>query len=170
MLRAKDLPKTLWAEAVNTAVYVLNRTTHSSRSGIKTAYEAWTGRKPELSHVRVFGSTAYAHVPKQFRKKLDDKAKKLLLVGYQDESSNYRLYDPEKKTIIVSRDVTFNETAANESSNAGGFDEESLKIPRGDEAVEVLESDEEDAPDDAAPPPQKERIEVRNKHHEESDE
>lgn len=110
-------------------------------------------------------------MPKQFRKKLDDKAKKLILVGYQDESSNYRLYDPEKKTIIVSRDVTFNETAANESSNAGGFDEKSLKIPRGDEAVEVPdESDEEDAPDDAAPPPQKERIEVRNKHHEESDE
>ena len=117
MIRAKDLPKTLWAEAVSTAVYVLNRTMHSSRKGIKTAYEEWTGREPELSHVKVFGPMAYAHVPKQFRKKLDDKAKKLILVGYQDESTNYRFYDPVKKTIVVSCDVVFKETGANQSTN-----------------------------------------------------
>lgn len=85
MLRAKDPVKTLWAGAVNTAVYVLNRTTYSSRENIKMAYEEWTGRKQALGRVRVFGSTAYAHIPKQFRKKLDDKAKKFILVGYQDE-------------------------------------------------------------------------------------
>ena len=89
MLRAKELPKFLWAEAVSTAVYVLNHTTHSSRKNLKTAYEAWTNRKPNLEHIRVFGSTAYMHVPKRLRRKLDDKAKKTILVGYQGESSNY---------------------------------------------------------------------------------
>ena len=64
MLRAKDLPKNLWAEAVSTEVYLLNRTIHSNDKGVTTPYEAWTGRKPELEHVRIFGSVAYTHVPK----------------------------------------------------------------------------------------------------------
>ncbi|EZA62197.1 Copia protein [Ooceraea biroi] len=82
MLRAKSLPKNLWAKAVSTAVYVLNRTTHSNRSNVKTPFEIWNERKPDLKHIRIFESTAYIHVPKQLRKKLDDKAKKMLLVGY----------------------------------------------------------------------------------------
>lgn len=161
MLRAKNLPKTLWAEAVNAAVYVLNRTTHSSRKRIKIAYEEWTGRKPELSHTRIFGSTAYAHVPKQFRKKLDDKAKKLILVGYQDESSNYRLYDSKKKMIIVSRDIMFDETTTDESTSKGDSEDGALKITRAeqeeDEAVEVSdESDEEEIVSDNVVPRQQE--------------
>ena len=109
MLRAKEQPKFLWAEAVSNAVYVLNRTTHSSRRNLKTAYEVWKNRKPNLEHIRVFGSTAYIHVPKQLRRKLDDKAKKMILVGYQGESSNYRLYDPDNRKVSVSRDVVFHE-------------------------------------------------------------
>lgn len=103
MLRAKDLPKNLWAEAVSTAVYVLNRTIHSSGKNLKTPFEMWTGRKPDLEHVRIFGSTAYTHIPKQLRRKLDDKAKKMILVGYQGESENYRIYDPVSKKISIKR-------------------------------------------------------------------
>lgn len=149
MLRAKNLPKALWAEAVNTAVYILNRTTHSSRGNIKTAYEEWTGRKPALGHVRIFGSVAYAHIPKQFRKKLDDKAKKLVLVGYQDESSNYRLYDLKKKSIVVSRDVVFDESGTDESTSMGKSEGESLKFSGENEVVDLSdESDVEAEPDE----------------------
>lgn len=112
MLQAKKLPKFLWAEAVNTAIYTLNRTGHSRLDGGKTPYELWTGKKPDLSHIRIFGSEAFVHVPKMFTKKFDARAKRTLLVGYQGESSNYRLYNPDTKTVSVSRDVSINEQAA----------------------------------------------------------
>jgi len=109
MLHAKNLPKKLWAEAVNTAVYILNRTSVKAGKDI-TPYEAWHQRKPELSHTRIFGSDAYVHINKQFRRKLDKKAKKLILVGYQAESQNYRLWDSTTDKIVISRDVVFNES------------------------------------------------------------
>lgn len=74
-----------------------------------TPYEAWTGKKPNLSHTRIFGSTAYAHIPKIQRKKLDPKSRKLIVVDYEKDSTNYRLYDPRSRQISVCRDVTFNE-------------------------------------------------------------
>ncbi|GBP40447.1 Copia protein [Eumeta japonica] len=55
MLYARDLPLDLWAEAVNCAVYILNRTSSSQTPG-KTPYELWNGTKPELGHLKVFGS------------------------------------------------------------------------------------------------------------------
>lgn len=110
MLCAKNVPQFLWAEAVSTAVYILNRTATSQLKN-STSYEAWEGKKPELSHVRVFGSVAYAHVPKIQRKKLDPKAKKLILVGYERDSANYRLYDSASRKISISRDVAFDEAA-----------------------------------------------------------
>jgi len=75
---------------------------------ITTPYEAWNFKKPELSHIRIFGSSAFVHIDKQFRQKLDKKARKLILVRYQKESSNYRLWDPQSNKIIISRDVIFN--------------------------------------------------------------
>ena len=68
MLQAKRMPAYLWAEAVATAVYILNRTGNSRSKEGCTPYEQWTGRRPDLRHVRVFGSDAYAHVPKQRRR------------------------------------------------------------------------------------------------------
>lgn len=60
MIKYKNLPKALWAEAVNTAVYVLNRTPQS-KNPEQTPFEVWHGRKPDLSHIKVFGSTCIFH-------------------------------------------------------------------------------------------------------------
>ncbi|KAK9692781.1 Reverse transcriptase (RNA-dependent DNA polymerase) [Popillia japonica] len=108
MLYAKDLPKYLWAEAVNSAVYILNRTSNTQLEGM-TSYEAWTGKKPSLDHIRTFGSEAFVHVPKEKREKLDKKSMKLILVGYDGNSTNYRLFNPITKQVTISRDATFNE-------------------------------------------------------------
>ncbi|CAD7083583.1 unnamed protein product [Hermetia illucens] len=107
MITAKKLPLSLWAEAVGTAVTVLNRVLATGKE--KTPYEIWFGKTPDVSHFRVFGSDAYMHIDKQFRKKLDPKATKLILVGYQNDSINYRLYNPQNNKIYISRDVIFNE-------------------------------------------------------------
>ena len=70
----------------------------------------WYGIKPDLRHLRVFGCAAYAMVPKSQRRKLDPKAKKLLMVGYSPQHKDgYRLYDPETRQIVIRRDVVFNE-------------------------------------------------------------
>ena len=110
MIHAKQVPLTLWAEAVNTAVYLLNRTT-STQSPNSTPYELWTGKKADVSHTRTFGCTAYMHVPDQLRSKLKPKSVKMIFVGYDGNSNNYRLYDPKTHKIKISRNVVFNELA-----------------------------------------------------------
>jgi hypothetical protein len=108
MLKAKQMPKEFWAEAVATAVYILNRCPTKSVQE-KTPEEAWSGRRPSIRHLRVFGCIAYVHVPDQIRKKLDDKGEKCIFIGYSSNSKAYKLYNPETKKVIISRDVTFDE-------------------------------------------------------------
>lgn len=73
MLHSKKLPIKLWAEAVNTAVYILNRTGKSSIEGV-SPFELWFGKQPDIDHFKVFGSKVFTHIPKQKRKKWDSKA------------------------------------------------------------------------------------------------
>ncbi|MCQ7416422.1 hypothetical protein NP118_23750, partial [Salmonella enterica] len=75
--------------------------------GLDIPERAWKGRDPTYSHLRVFGSKAYMHVPKEQRSKLDSKTNPCVFVGYGDEEYGYRLYDPEKKKVVRSRDVVF---------------------------------------------------------------
>ncbi|CAB0037468.1 unnamed protein product [Trichogramma brassicae] len=133
MLLGKQMPKRLWAEAVNTAVYILNRTVNSFDSA-KTPYEMWFSRKPDLSHIRTFGSECFAQVPDALRKKWDPKARKLLLVGYENESANYRLFDSDTGTISVSRNVSFNE---NMPAPKGVFEEAELWLRNGNIDAEI---------------------------------
>lgn len=122
MLFDANLPKQFWAEAVNTAVYLRNRTIASGLT--KTPYELWTGRKPDVSHVRVFGSTAMTHVPKIKTAKWDKKAEKHILVGYDNNVKGYRLYNPKTKKIITSRDVIIMEHTQSTSDMTRAVTEE----------------------------------------------
>lgn len=108
MMINKNVPLEMWPEAVNTAVYILNRTA-SSQIKDMTAYEKWFRQKPETKHLRIFGSPAYMSIPPQFRKKWDPKSRKLMFVGYEGYSTNYRLWDFEKRRIEISCNVNFNE-------------------------------------------------------------
>lgn len=68
-----DLPQFLWAEAINCAVYVLNRTGPSKVEN-KTLYELWFEKKVSVNHFKVFGTKCFIHIPKEKRRKLDKKA------------------------------------------------------------------------------------------------
>ena len=59
----------------------------------------------------MFGCVAYAHIPKENREKLDEKGEKCMFIGYSHETKAYRLYKPEFKELIISRDVIFDEAA-----------------------------------------------------------
>ena len=106
MLSDSRLPKTFWAEALATAAYLRNRSPTKALASM-TPYETWTGERPQVQHLKVFGCDAYAHVPKDERDKLDSKTKSCWFLGYGDTKKVYKLYDRSKRTIIYSRDVTF---------------------------------------------------------------
>lgn len=106
MIHAKNLKKNLWAEAVNTAVYILNRSGTSPQSG-KTPYEAWFGKKPEIKYFKIFGTEVSTHIPKEKRRKWDSKANNGIFVGYDENIKGYRVYYPERNKVEVCRDITF---------------------------------------------------------------
>lgn len=107
MLQSADLSRAYWAEACNTAIYLKNRAPHRALVNA-TPEEIWSGKKPDVAHLRVFGCTALVHIPKVSRKKLDAKTRRCIFVGYCEESKGYRLIDPANpKKIIKSRDVVF---------------------------------------------------------------
>ncbi|KAM0989072.1 hypothetical protein ACFX2A_013169 [Malus domestica] len=82
-----------------------------------TPQEAWSGYKPKVAHLRVFGCVAYAQVPEAKRRKLDDRGEKCVFVGYSEESKAYKLYNPLTGKIVVSRDVIFSEEEAWKRNN-----------------------------------------------------
>ncbi|KAK8921048.1 hypothetical protein KSP39_PZI020906 [Platanthera zijinensis] len=108
MVKEKGLPKMFWAEGVQCAVYLLNRCPTKSVK-FMTPFEAWSGWKPSVKHLRVFRCVAHAHIPDQRRKKLDDRSEKCIFVGYAPESKAYKFYNPVTGKAIVSRDVVFEE-------------------------------------------------------------
>ncbi|CAL5325451.1 unnamed protein product [Camellia sinensis] len=111
MLHEKRLPKTFWGEVMYTSVYLMNRCPTKALKD-KTPFEAWSGRKPSVNHLKVFGSICYAHVPKEVRHKLDENSKKCIFVGYSSKSKGYRLFSLDQKKVIICRDVLFDEKAS----------------------------------------------------------
>jgi hypothetical protein len=110
MLKAKGLPGWFWGEAVNAAVYVLNMCQTKSVDGM-TLFEAWHGRKPAVHHLRTFGCIMYVRNTMSHLKKLEDRGRKMIFIGYESGSKAYRVYDPITKRVHVTRDVVFNEQA-----------------------------------------------------------
>lgn len=108
LFKGKNLTNGFWAEAVNTATYLKNRSPTKCLD-YKTPFEALFGFKPAVSHVRVFGCKAFAHVPKEDSKKLDSKAIKCTFVGYCSEFKAYKLFNPSTHKVFASQDVVFHE-------------------------------------------------------------
>ena len=122
-----------------------------------TPHQAWYGQKPGVKHLRVFGSIAYAHIPKDSRKKLDSKTRKcILLVGYGSVRKGYRLYDRAKSQVLFSRNIKFNEKESTEPTleNETGRDQapaqKVLELAL-DEGSETDQEDEEKTPTQVQP-------------------
>ena len=126
------------------AIYVQNRCPHAKLDD-QTPQEAWSGQKPTISHLKVFGSVAYAHVPDQRRTKLEDKSKRYIFIGYDEKTKGYKLLDPISKMVIVSRDVRVNEASEWDWNNSTEVNievgESSVATPTDSEI-----SDDEDEP------------------------
>ena len=101
MLVDAQLPHKFWAEALSVVVYLRNRSSTSTVTGMMP-FQSWSGKKSSVDNLRAFGCAAYSDIPKDGRKKLDP-------ISYGNVTKGYRLYDPVKARVIHSRDVIFDE-------------------------------------------------------------
>ena len=108
MLLNKNLPKSFWGEAINTACHTLNRVYFRPDSK-KTPYELWRGKKPVVKYFRIFGSDCYILRDKESLEKFDAKSNKGYFLGYFFTSRTYRVYNLRTKTIMESSNVVIND-------------------------------------------------------------
>lgn len=109
MLLASKLPKSFWAEAAATSVYVKNRSPTTALK-MATPEGTWTGKPVNLSNLRVFGCTAYERIDGHHHK-LESRSKKYIFVGYSEtQKGGYRLTTLENpRAVHIGRNVIFHE-------------------------------------------------------------
>ena len=99
MMSYSSVPISLWGEALKTAMYILNRV--PGKAVPKTPFELWTGRKPILRHIHIWGCPAEAKIYNPHEKKLDSRKISGYFIGYPDKSKGYRFYCPNHSLRIV---------------------------------------------------------------------
>ena len=107
LLFSSGLEKPFWGEALATATYLINRSPNRS-IGLKTPYEMWYNRIPNLMHLKSFGCTAYVH---QSIDKLEPRSVKGIFLGYALGTKGYRICisNKGKPKVVIARNVIFNE-------------------------------------------------------------
>ncbi len=105
-LFAAHLPPSFWAEALNYATYVYNRSPHSALA-FKSPFEAVSGIKPDCSAFRCFGSVAFVHDTEA--KALADKATIGVFVGVDPINNCPRIFVPATGRVRSTRNVRINE-------------------------------------------------------------
>lgn len=130
------IPLWIWGEAVAYAAYILNRI--PSNKSTKSPYETWTGRKPNLFHIRTFGSRTFVHIPDARRTKLEAKCVEGVLVGFCENTKAYRVYIPSQRRVAVSRDVIIDETIGYVGHIADSTDNDSLILSESDPFVQQV--------------------------------
>ena len=112
MLSEYNLPKYFWAEAVNTACYVINRVNIRPKLN-KTPYEVLKGKTPNLSHLKVFRYRCFVHMNgKESLGKFDAKADEGIFLGYSTVGRAYRIYNRRTLLVEESIHVSFDESLA----------------------------------------------------------
>ena len=97
MMSHTDLPLYFWGYAQETAVFTLNRV--PSKSVEKMPYEIWTGKRPSLSFLKIWGYEAY--VKHLTPTKLEPKFDKCVFVGYPRETKGYYFYNRQENKVFV---------------------------------------------------------------------
>lgn len=143
IMQAGGFDSKFWAEAVNTANFVLNATGTSSVKDV-TPFELWHQRKPNIKNLKVFGEEVYTHIPKEKRRKLDAKGKRGFFVGYEEDVKGYRIWYPDDLIIRTSRDVFFTGRMAKPSTsetNSDGNEEDWFQLD--DQSLDLVGAVEE---------------------------
>jgi hypothetical protein len=109
MLLNARLSEGFWEEAVRTAVYLKNRSPTKAVDSA-TPYQAWTGQRPALSHLRSFGCAVYVYIHPDLRTKWKSKAKRCTFVGYNDyTTAQYRVWNGHRIVVVAASNAHFDE-------------------------------------------------------------
>lgn len=138
MLLDAGLPTKFWAEACYTATYLINRTLTRSIE-YKTHHELWTGEKPSLNHLKIFGCKTLL----ELRTKWESKAKECLFLEYLEHSKGYCLFDEKTERVFKARDVVFLEDKT-DVHNDGSSYMDSLQPEKATKTVGVASDDDDD--------------------------
>ena len=121
MLDDSGLPPKYWGEAVLTANQIRNLSPYAPLRG-KVPLEAWTGRKPSVRFLRVFGCRVYVR-SRDYTKKLEPRSQPCTLVGYNEGGRTYRVLTKTGALIVVApQDCHFEEQTM--GWNADDYEEE----------------------------------------------
>ncbi|TFY50468.1 hypothetical protein EVJ58_g11038 [Rhodofomes roseus] len=116
MRLAANVPANRWDEFLLTANYLTVRTPSRSLPPGVTPYEAWHGRKPDLSHLREVGCRAFVLIQNKHNPKIYERSVECVLIGYGLNSKTYRCYHRASHKVVSSFHVAFIES--HESSDA----------------------------------------------------
>ncbi|KAK8597307.1 hypothetical protein V6N12_065778 [Hibiscus sabdariffa] len=103
MMSHSDLPISFWGHALETTAFTLNCV--PSKSVHKTPYEIWTGKRPSMSFMKIWGCQAY--VKHQMSTKLEPRSHKSIFVGYPKETKGYYFFNPKENKVFVARTGVF---------------------------------------------------------------
>lgn len=113
MLFAKNLPKTLWPEAVSYACYIKNCSLTRAFGSNLTPFQAFSGKKADVSQLEESGTTCWVMAPVQWCAKLDPKAEAHLFVGVAENAKAWWYYNTKSRHIQISCNITFDEADSN---------------------------------------------------------
>jgi hypothetical protein len=125
MLNEHNLPQYFWAEAVNTACYVINRTIIRNTLN-KTPYELWNNRKPNIGYFKVFGCKCFVLNDRDNLGKFDAKSDEGIFLGYSTNSKAYRVFNKRTMVVDESMHVVFDETNPFHIKN--NYDDEPISL------------------------------------------
>uniref|UniRef100_A0AAV1TJY1 Integrase catalytic domain-containing protein n=1 Tax=Peronospora matthiolae TaxID=2874970 RepID=A0AAV1TJY1_9STRA len=138
LLHHAKLEKCFWAEAAMKAIYIKNRLP-SPKIDHKTPFEIVYKSKPSVKHMRVFGCRAFILTPREKRLKWDPKAREGMFMGYEEASKAYRVYYIEAGQVVISRDITFDESTFDFSMDRPSDDDKDAELD-----LELLAINEDD--------------------------
>ena len=108
LLQAKNIPPSLWAEVVNYASYIQNRVPHKLVVGA-TPFKQLHGHKPNVYHLRFFGSKAWDIIPIDKRKAFQSQSSECIMLGYAEDAKAYKFMELATRKCFIERSVQFEE-------------------------------------------------------------
>ena len=108
MLAESHLPPSSLEQAVAAYVHIWNRCSTTSLAS-KIPYELWHRKIPNVSHLRVWGYTAYVHIQKDKRTGIGSQMEKCVFIGYPEGYKGWMFYNPTTKRTVISEQAEFDE-------------------------------------------------------------
>ncbi|GJQ68313.1 hypothetical protein Trydic_g16908 [Trypoxylus dichotomus] len=124
LMMQTELPSQVWAEAY-TANYISNRCPTRSLND-RTPYEIWYGKPPNVSYFREFGCTVFCLNRDPAKGKFVPRGKEGKFLGYSEQTKGFRVYLPDERKVIITRDVNFIEESSIISEQLNDFAPEEL--------------------------------------------